>query len=159
MKDQRSNEAAARPANGTGTPGPVLRVITPAALALLGDLYGDAAVCAGCTRAVRPGRACTACGARATVNTAPPQDAAPPPGSPCRRCRTLTARRTRGLCPRCYEQASRVEDYQFLIASGVHPDQAAARVGVSRRTIARDLAATARTRGRRGGEEAGLKTA
>lgn len=158
MKDQRSNEAAARPVNGPGTPGPVLRVITPAALALLGDLYGEAAICAACTRTVRPGRAC-ACGARATVNAAPPQDAGPPPGSPCRRCRTLTARRTRGLCPRCYAQASRAEDYQFLIASGVHPDQAAARVGVSRRTIARDLAATARPRARRGGGEAELKIA
>jgi RNA polymerase subunit RPABC4/transcription elongation factor Spt4 len=159
VKDQRGNEPPARPADGPGTPGPVLRVITPAALALLGDLYGATAICAGCTRAVRPGRACAACGARATVNAAPPPDAAPPPGSPCRRCRTLTARRTRSLCPRCYAQASRVEDYQFLIASGVHPDQAAARVGVSSRTIARDLAATARPRARRGAEEAGLKTA
>jgi hypothetical protein len=124
----------------TGHGGTVLKVIPAAALALLGDLYGEASICAACTRAVRPGRAC-ACGARATVNTAPPPGVGPPAGSPCRHCRTLTADRTRGLCPRCYTQASRVEDYQFLTAAGVHPDQAAARVGVSPRTIARDLAA------------------
>jgi RNA polymerase subunit RPABC4/transcription elongation factor Spt4 len=153
VKDQRNNEADARP----GTPGAVLRVISPAALALLGDLYGETAICAACTRAARPGRACS-CGARATVKAVPAPGAGPPPGSPCRRCRTLTPKRTRGLCPRCYAQASRAEDYQFLIASGVHPDQAAARVGVSPRTIARDLAATARPRGRRDGATE-LKTA
>lgn len=157
MKDQHNNEAAARQANDPGTSGPVLKVITPAALALLGELYGETAICAACTRTVQPGRAC-ACGARATVKAAPAPGAEPPPGSPCRRCRTLATRRIRGLCPRCYAQASRAEDYQFLIAAGVHPDQAAARTGVSRRTIARDLAAAARPRGRRSAG-AELKTA
>lgn len=157
MKDERSSEASARQAARSEAPGPVLRVISPAALALLGDLYGETAICAACTRAVQSGRAC-ACGARATVKASPAPGAEPPPGNPCRSCRTLATRRTRGLCPRCYAQASRAEDYQFLIASGVHPDQAAARIGVSRRTIARDLAATARPRGRRSAG-AELKTA
>jgi hypothetical protein len=157
VKDQNSNEPPGRQADDPGARGAVLRVISLAALALLGDLYGEAAICAACTRAVRPGRAC-ACGARATVKTAPAPGAEPPPGSRYRRCRALTTKRTRGLCPRCYAQASRAEDYQFLIGVGVHPDQAAARVGVSRRTIARDLAATARPRGRRSAG-AELKTA
>lgn len=129
-----------RQLGGAGIP----RVIPPAALALLGDLYGEAAICAACTRAARPGRACAACGARATVKTAPSPGAVPQPGRPCRSCRTLTVKRTRGLCPRCYALSARVEDYEFLVAAGVHPDEAAARVGVSRRTIERDLAALAR---------------
>jgi RNA polymerase subunit RPABC4/transcription elongation factor Spt4 len=131
-------------------PGPVpavgVKVIPAAALALLGELYGLAAICVGCTRTVGPGKACAACGTRATVTAAPPDGAAPPPGSPCRHCRKLTPRRTRGLCPRCHTRASRAEDYLFLTAAGVHPDQAAARVGVSRRTIERDLAGLARIR-------------
>jgi RNA polymerase subunit RPABC4/transcription elongation factor Spt4 len=138
------DESESRAARQDETPDLVLKVIPAAALALLGDLYGEAVICAGCTRAVQPDRTCTACGARATVKAAPPPGAGPPPGSPCRRCRTLATERRRGLCPRCYMQASRAEDYQFLIAGGVHPDQAAARVGVSRRTIERDLAALGR---------------
>jgi len=132
----------------TAGPAPAVsvRVIPAAALALLGELYGPAVICAGCTRAVKPGRACTACGSVATVTAVPPPGAGPPPGYPCRRCRTLTSRRTRFLCPRCYTQASRTENYLFLTAAGVGPDQAAARVGVSRRTIDRDLADLARLR-------------
>jgi hypothetical protein len=136
----------------TGAAGPAdavpVRVIPAAALALLGELYGPTAFCAVCTRAVRPGRPCAFCGARARGTAVPPPGASPPPGYPCRHCRTLTARRTGGLCPGCRRRASRAEDYLFLTASGVHPDLAAARVGVSRRSIARDLAALARIRNR-----------
>jgi RNA polymerase subunit RPABC4/transcription elongation factor Spt4 len=133
-RDDRETVAA-----GPATAAPV-RVIPAAALALLGDLYGPTVICAVCTRTIKKhGKPCRACGSRDTMTAVPAAGAEPPPGYPCRHCRTLTTKRTRQLCPTCYTRVARVENYLFLTAWGIHPDLAALRLGVCRRTIERAI--------------------